>query len=106
MDIEEVGAYFGLRGRVIVREAEELANLYCDNITVEGIEPGLFYPCTLTNKGNAIGVVIAGRELAQLDPRCLPQAVEVMRKSGGKNARALVSPRDPERKTAQVVARL
>lgn len=106
MDIEEVGEYFGLQGRVIVREADELVDLYCANVTIEGIQPGMFYPCTLNNHGGAVGVVLGGRQVAVLDERCLPDAVEVLRASGGQQARALLSPREPGRKTARVIAKI
>lgn len=105
IDIEQVGQYFGLPGRVIVREADELADLYCDNLHIDGMEPGLFYPCVLVNRGQQVTVIVGGRQVAVLDQRCLPDAVEVLRASGGKQATALVSPREPARKTAQVIAK-
>ena len=45
----------------------------------------------LVNRGNAVSVEMSGKVIGNLDPRCLPDAVQVLRHYGGKRAPAFLS---------------
>lgn len=98
---QQAAEWLGLEGRVIFRDTPGIVGMYCTNVD---LEPG-WYACTLHNKGNQVSVVVGGKPVATLDRNCLGDAVEVLRASGGREARAILQPRPAGRKTASVYAR-
>lgn len=104
--IDQAGVPLGIPAGTILREADNADYLWCDKVASDQLDPQLFYPVQLVNKGNSISVVMAGRQVAQVSPRALPLAVQALKRTNGQQAPGMLEPGLPDRKTSRILVRL
>ena len=55
--IDQAGVPLGIPAGTILREAENAGYLWCDKVASDQLNPQLFYPVQLVNKGNSVTAV-------------------------------------------------
>jgi hypothetical protein len=87
---DEAIVALGLPAGTILRESEDVWNMWCDSTGLPRNGDAMCYPVQLANLGSSVAVMLAGKKVGQLDPRCLPTAVAVLKRYGGKTAPAVL----------------
>lgn len=106
VDINQAGVPLGISEGTILYECDQVEYLWCDKVQHESLDPQLFYPVELINKGQSVAVKMSGKQVAQVAPRALGIAVEALRLSGGSKARGMLEPGLPDRKTSRILVRV
>lgn len=106
LTINEAGIPLGIPEGTILRESEDADYLWCDKVVSPQLDPQLFYPVTLLNKGNAVWVMMNGQRVSVVAQRALPLAVKALTLAGGKQAPGMLEPGNPDRKTSRILVRV
>jgi len=104
--MSEAGVPLGIEAGTILREDEHVDYLWCSKVTHEALDPGLFYQVTLLNKGDAVWVMMSGRQVSVVSQNALPLAVETLRLSGGKQAVGMLEPGGEDRRASRILVRV
>lgn len=91
MNYEQMLQFFGLPENIIVREEDCIIKMWMPATTrLVEYENKPYQTVQLVNKGNNVEVHMSGKSIGNLDPRCLPGAVIVLKGNGGKTAPAVL----------------
>ena len=91
MDYDEMVDYFGLPPGTSLRDGA-FHQLFMPAATrLLEYKDKRYQSVELVNRGNAVAVELSGKPIGNLDQRCLPDAVEVLKRNGGNRAPAVLS---------------
>ena len=102
---EEAIVALGLPPGTILRESEEVLDMWCPQTHLPSSGDADCYQAQLFNMGTSVAVMVGGKAVSKLDDRCLSTAVKVLKKHGGNSAPAVLILGREGRKTDKVLAR-
>jgi hypothetical protein len=98
-------AALGLPPGTILRESEDVLEMWCPQTDLPRTETADCYRAELLNMGNSVVVSVAGKAVGRLDDRSLPTAVLAFKRHGGQRAPAVLFLGREGRRTDKVLVR-
>lgn len=86
MDYYQMAESLGIPSGVSIRDGAFHQLFMPATTRVLEYESKPYQTVELVNRGNAVSVELSGKSIGDLDQRCLPDAVQVLRHYGGKRA--------------------